>query len=275
MNAIDKALQEIRAKIPLPILNRAFINRIQEHRIVAVSLDSVIRDQIIAQRVWADCSLNSAQQMLIPLNQIRPESPDAYSYIYRIPKSMTNGRSIMSVLDVVYYIAQGWAAYGGQNATTATMGSQCENTTTLQAARALKDVDGPIPMISTANAQIIGENVILINDNSGLVVTGGAHVMLAHDEQFSNIKPALYRLFGQLCTLATKSWIFNNLEIEIDRNELVAGMALGKMKEVVERYSDAEEQYQELLDTRWSKAQLANDHVSSQRIIRGLFGFAR
>lgn len=275
MNAIDKALQEIRAKIPLGILQRAFVNSIEQHKIVPVSLDSVILDRVISQRVWTDCSLHNAQQMLIPLNELRPTQPDAYSYIYRVPKSMTNGRSIMSVLDVVYYIAQGWASYGGSNSNSYASPTGCGSSPLLGAGKAVKDADGPIPLISTANAQIIGENVILINDNSGLVVTGGAHVMLAHDEQFSNIKPALYRAFGHLCTLAVKSWIFNNLELDIDRNELWSGMEIGKFKEIVDRYADAEELYQEYLDTTWKKAQLTNDHVSSQRIIRQLFGFAR
>lgn len=275
MNAIDKALQEIRATIPLPILQRAFINTVEHHQQLSISLDSVIRDQVIAQRVWTDCSLQGAQQLLIPFRELRPSQPDAYSYIYRIPKSMTNGRSIMSVLDVVYYVAQGLVAYGGSYSMVNSLTTSCENSPILQAGKALRDVDGNIAQISTANAQVIGENVIFINDNSGLVVAGGAHVMLAHDEQFSNIKPALYPYFGKLCVLATKAWIFNNLEIIIDRNEVWSGMAVGKFKEIVDRYSSAEDMYQEFKETTWTKAQKANDYVTSSRIIRGLFGFAR
>lgn len=275
MNAIDKALQEIRATIPLPILQRAFINTIEHYQQLNVSLDSVIRDQVISQRVWTDCSLQGAQQLLIPFRELRPTQPDAYSFIYRIPKSMTNGRSIMTVLDVVYYVAQGLVAYGGSYSSVNTLNSTCENSPILQAGKALRDVDGNISQISTANAQIIGENVILINDNSGLVVAGGAHVMLAHDEQFSNIKGNLYGAFGKLVVLATKAWIFNNLEIIIDRNEVWSGMAVGKFKEIVERYSSAEDMYQEYKDTTWRKAQISNDYMSSQRIVRGLFGFAR
>lgn len=275
MNAIDKALQEIRATIPLPILQRAFINTVEHYQQLSISLDSVIRDQVIAQRVWTDCSLQGAQQLLIPFRELRPTQPDAYSFIYRIPKSMTNGRSIMSVLDVVYYVAQGLVAYGGSYSMVNSLTTSCENSPILQAGKALRDVDGNIAQISTANAQVIGENVIFINDNSGLVVAGGAHVMLAHDDQFSNIKPTLYPQFSKLCVLATKAWIFNNLEIIIDRNEVWSGMAVGKFKEIVDRYSSAEDMYQEFKETTWVKAQKANDYVTSSRIIRGLFGFAR
>jgi len=271
MNAIDKALQEIRATIPLPILQRSFINTIEHYQMLNVSLDSVIRDQVISQRVWADCSLQGAQQVLIPFSNLKPIQPDTYSFIYRIPKSMTNGRSIMSVLDVVYYVAQGVVASGG----TFKMGNTNENSPLLQAGKALLDVEGNISQISTANAQIIGENVIFVNDNSGLVVSGGAHVKLAHDEQFSNIKPELYGAFAKLCVLATKAWIFNNMEIIIDRNEVWSGMVVGKFKEIVDRYSSAEEMYQEYKDTTWRKAQVSADYVTSNRIIRGMFGFAR
>lgn len=275
MNAIDKALQEIRATIPLPILQRSFINTIEHYQQLNVSLDSVIRDQVIAQRVWTDCSLQGAQQVLIPFRELRPQQPDGYSFIYRIPKSMTNGRTIMSVLDVVYYVAQGLVAYGGSYSMVNSLSTSCENSPILQAGKALRDVDSNIALISTANAQVIGENVIFINDNSGLVVSGGAHVMLAHDDQFSNIKPNLYNAFGKLCVLATKAWIFNNMEIVIDRNEVWSGMAIGKFKEIVDRYSSAEDLYQEYRESTWRKAQIANDYVSSQRIIRGMFGFAR
>ena len=275
MNAIDKALQEIRATIPLPILQRSFINTIEHYQMLNVSLDSVIRDQVISQRVWADCSLQGAQQILIPFRELKPMQPDAYSFIYRIPKSMTNGRSIMSVLDVVYYVAQGLVAYGGSYSMVNSLTTSNENSPILQAGKALRDVDGNIAQISTANAQIIGENVIFINDNSGLVVAGGAHVKLAHDDQFSNIKPELYGAFSKLCVLATKAWIFNNMEIIIDRNEVWSGMVVGKFKEIVDRYSSAEEMYQEYKDTTWRKAQVSADYVTSNRIIRGMFGFAR
>lgn len=276
MQCIENALLEVYAQIPPQVLQLAFIDKHRKMRGVPLSLDAIITDTIINKRVSKDVNFVGGQEVVIPLFQLKPERPDPYSYLYRIPKDLTNGRSITSCLSVIYYMANNWAMYSngtsvsGNNYNVKNQGAGVLH----QQAKALIDVNGPIPVISTANTIVLGENVILINDYSGLVVTGGARCLVGYDPQFSTIVDGAKNRFAELVVLATKAWIYNNVIVPIDVNELVAGSELGVVKTIIERYEDAEEKYQELRKT-WRKVATLSDPVRKQRYIRRLIGFAR
>lgn len=276
MNAIDIAIQRVINSIPPAVLDRAFLSPYQQQfHGLPFSLDSIIRDKVIGQRVWSDTSLLGATTMVLPLMSLTPTQPDAYTYIYHVPKELTNGRTIVSALNAIYYLAQGWAAYGGLSGPSNAYTTMRENSATLQAAKALMSVNTEIAMISTANCDIIGENVVLVNDPSGLILQGGIRAMLAHDEDFSTLKPTIFRHFAKLVLLATQAWIYNNTVVEMDENELRNGRALGAIKRIIEKYETADTEYEEYLATSWSRAARLNDTISTQNRIRGMFGFAR
>ena len=54
----------------------------------------------------------------------------------------------------------------------------------------------------------------------------------------------------------------------MDKAQLYGGQELGAIKDVVDGYSDAEEQYQEFLETTWKKVSFMNDTNSAIRLIR-------
>lgn len=277
MQVIDYAIMEIMGEIPPQILQRFFINEAQKLNNVPVSLDCVIRDKIIMKRLRNLLNITGATEVLIPLRGIAPQQPDPYNYVFRIPKAATNGRSIICPLSVVYYMSNNGTMYSN---TTNPNSAYMHNTTQtgssllLGQAKALSDVNSPIAMVSTAKVTLIGENTILINDYSGLIVNGGVRVILDYDKEFSNILPGQMPRFAELAVVVTKAAIYNEYMIEMGRAELTTGSDLPEFRMFVEQYSNANEQLKELLPN-WRRSVTLGDPIRRQRLLRSMSGYSR
>jgi hypothetical protein len=88
----------------------------------------------------------------------------------------------------------------------------------------------------------------------------------------SHIQMRSYRPFCRLVELAVKAYIYNDQVIEVDIGKIRGGQEIGKFKEIVEEYKDAEEQYQEFLATTWQKVAYMNDNETFNRFVRSLIG---
>lgn len=277
MQVIDYAIMEIMGEIPPQILKRFFINEAQQFTNVPVSLDCVIRDKIIMKRLRNLLNITGATEVLIPLNGIPVTQPDPYNYVFRVPKVATNGRSIICPLSVVYYMSQNGSMYS--NATNPNSPNMFSTTQTgssvlLGQSKALKDVNGPIPMVSTAKVSLIGENTILVNDYSGLIINGGVRVLLDYDKEFSNVLPGQMHAFAQMAVLVAKAAIYTEYLIEMGRGELAYGSDLPEFRMFVEQYSNANEQLQEKLPG-WRRSVILGDPLRRQRLFRSRMGIAR
>ena len=65
---------------------------------------------------------------------------------------------------------------------------------------------------------------------------------------------------AKMVTLATKAWIYNNLIIDIDRAAMECGADVGKIKEIIEEYRDANQLYDEQRPL-WFGAQMLDSDV--------------
>ena len=62
-------------------------------------------------------------------------------------------------------------------------------------------------------------------------------------------------------------YIFVNINIHLDVGQLHGGMNLGKNKEIVDSYADANELYDTFMEEQWRKQLLMSDHETNSRII--------
>lgn len=275
MMAVSKALEEIKFRIPKPILDAVFIQRTQQWRQTPVSIDEHILTTVVRPRVLVDCNLIGGTEAMIslqglPADQINSDGTaigNAYAFttVYRIPKAATQGRSIISVLNVTFSSGQSYSSsYAG-------MANQGGNAM-LQAGSAVMDAMSPIPVTSTAKVQLIGENVVMVKDNVIMPANAFLRCVLANDENMSHLQLKSYRDFSNLVTLAVKAYIYNEYIIQMDLGELHGGQVLGRFKEVIDGYADAEELYQEYLTSKWQKIALMNDSESFTRLLRLMIG---
>lgn len=268
MNAIQKALKDIRTNIPKEILERTFLTQNMSafggrHNFQPLSLDQRIREAVIDGIVLPDCHLVGGTEVTIPLTSVQPEYLNSYNLIYRIPKHLTQQRSIMRVLHITF--GDGGIA-GAMN-----LGVHGRSEL-LSKAQGLISTRSSIPVVSTANIELIGENTVLVRDNVTMPGNPYLRCVVENDAELAGFLPAAVIAFGRLCVLACKGYIYNNINISMDQAQLSGGVALGRFREVVDGYSDAMEQYQTMFEERWRKIALLADPEAHKRHLGMLTG---
>ena len=265
MNAIRKAVDDVKNRIPRAILEKTFIPYNGFGRLnISTNIDEQIIQQVIKSRVLHDCNIVGGLQAIIPLEGLITEKPSQWETVIRVPKERTQGKSIFSVLNIAFISP---AAVNSLSSTIPNYSSSNSVGSLLQAGQALLSSFDSIPIVSTARAQLIGDNVILVRDNIYLSSSAYLRCMLENDEDLSNIQLRSYRHFSNLVVYAVKAYIYNTLIINIDQSQLQGGYELGVFKDKVLEYSDAEENYQNYLEEVWSGVAFMNDDTTYSRFI--------
>jgi hypothetical protein len=263
MNPITKALDEIKFRIPRDILNEVFQKKNYSWRATPISVDEQILTQVIKARVLVDCNLVGGTEAFVSLEGVPQDRVENFISVYHIPKDMTQGRSIMSVLSISYISSSTMAM------APALQGFKpCSVTPPLLAGQAMMDAMGSMPITSSAKVQLIGENTIMVKDTAPPVGYGFLRCVLANDENMSHIQMRSIPDFCKLCELACKSYIYNEYAIILDRGQLFGGHDIGRFKEIVDGYADVEEMYQDFLKNKWQAISFMNDQESFERFIK-------
>ncbi len=269
MNVIQKAVDEIKYRIPKAILEKAFLPYNAYGRVYnSTNIDEQIKNNVIRARVLIDCNLIGGTQAVIPLEGLAFEKPTDVTTVIHIPKDRTQGKSINSVLNVAFISPQSVAALSGSLPSIRSYNSNA----TMQAVQGMMQAFDTIPVVSTARVQLIGENTILIKDNIILSPTSFLRCVLANDDELTNIQLRSYRYFANLVEYAVKSYIYNELIINMDQGQLQGGATLGIFKEVISGYSDAEQNYRDYLKDVWEVVAFQNDFESYERYIKLITG---
>lgn len=265
MNILSKAMDHIKQTIPTEVLQVALRDDLHNWRKAPASLDTLITEKIIDPRVLIDANLVGGTQAIIDLDGLTPVHDDNYSTIYEVPLSKTGNRKIMSVLSVGYLPFAMSFGFGGLSQPIAAPSSMNDLGATGQR---VMDASSSIPVVSSAQVDLIGYNTVLIRDQQRMTATYTLRCMLANEEALNNISPRSYIPFAQLCALAVKAYIYNKLIIRIDQAYLSGGQELGAMKSYIENLSDSEEMYQTFLREKWQGIAYMNDRTSHERFIR-------
>ena len=267
MDAISKALDEVKFRIPLPLLEEAFATPVFTWRPQSpISLDESIRNKVIRPRVLIDSRITGGIEALIPLFGIRPDIVNNYIYVFHVPKSLTGGRSILSALSISYVSPAVHAT------TLAGSMAPCSVNDTGTAADAVFNSFSSTPLVSSAQVRLIAENTVEVIDNNFIINNSYLRCKLAPDENMNHLSLHAYHDFAKLVELAVKSYIYNVLVIRIDTARLDGGMDLGAFRSILESYSDAEQMYQDFLKERWQGVEFLNDKISTTRMLRLMIG---
>lgn len=267
MSAIANALSHIKYVIPREVLKTVFIDRLYRYNLTPISIDDSITHQIIKPRVLVDCNLIGGQEVYVSLIGIPQERTNDYTVVIRIPKNRTDGRSINSVLNITMTDPTRLSSY----ATT----QLCQATPLLLMGQSVMDALGPVPITSTAYVQLIAENVIMVRDSIILPANSYLRCVLAMDDELSHLQIRSYPAFNKLVEYAVKSFIYNQYIIQMDIAELQGGHNLGRFKEVVDSYADAEENYQDHLKNIMQKVLYMNDRETFLRSLKFVIGTQR
>lgn len=266
MSALKKALTDLRFRVPPQILNAIFLNQNQDWTRAPVSLDEAIMSKVIRPRVMMDCDIVGGTDVLIDISNLPSERMDVTSWVMRVPKTLTQNRSIISVQGITTVRPDNRAFMTTPMANTGAM---------MMAGNALLQTNMIPPAIFNHRLDLIGENVILISETSYLQPNMYLHCMLGSDEQLSHIKMRYWIKFSRLVELAVKSFIYNEYIVEMDMFELRGGQAMGRFKEIIDSWNDSEQEYQLFLAEKWKKSSMQNDERAHDRYIKALIGTDR
>lgn len=260
LDALSRALADVKRQVPTQILNEAFKSYLPFNRSKLTSIDNEITNNVIRPRVMMDCSLLGGQEVRIPLTEAEYEMVDATTQIYRFPKELTNNRTIISALAVEFYnpYMMSWLPQPD---------NMCQSPLTLQMGKQMIDAYTPQPKTFNGRITMVGENTILLQGFNLPTSNYVLRCLLEYDDYMSGLNPRHYRYFARLCILAVKAYCYHALFIETGEAEIRAGRELGKWMQILEGYSDCEDQYQELLE-KWPKLAMLSDDESMSHFYR-------
>lgn len=259
MNPYQKALTEIQFQIPRDILRAAFIGDMFERSPTPVNLETMIRSKVITARVLVDINLAGGMLHHVPLDKVQPQFVDEMKAIFHIPKELTQNRPISRVMALAYGTMRSQlnypaTTYGYNEGSSLAQGIISSHTA--------------IPVTETTNLQLLAENVVAVMDLAAVNTRADLRCYLDHDPELSQMRATTILPFAELCVLAVKAYIHNTLIITIGKDVMVGGRELGRFREIVDSYGDANELYHTFLRERWHKISKFNDPLARQRLTR-------
>ncbi len=259
MNPYQKALTEIQFQIPNAILRAAFVDDMFERSPLAVNLETMIRSKVIVARVLVDMNLSGGMMHHVPLDRINPEFVDDRMAVFNIPKDLTQGRAISRVMALAYGSMRSQLNYP-----TNTYGYNEQSSM----AQGIVASHTAIPVTETTNLRLLAENVVAVLDLSAVNSRADLRCYLDHDPELSTLRATTVGPFAEMCVLAVKAYIYNTLVINMGKDMMIGGRELGRFREIVDSYADANELYNTFLTQRWRRISIFNDPLARQRLTR-------
>lgn len=261
MNAITTAIQMVHENIPPQILDIGFREYNNTSLNNVVSLDERIAIKVVRPRVLRDCNLVSGIAAKIEVNKCKIDYiPHRLEHIIYVPHSITGGKSILSVLELISNVIYTNALPGLNLLSTTNTAAKMYNNMASHS------------VIQTSKLELIGENTVLVTDPSIVVFNSVLRCTLAYDKNMSSLNPRAYVAFGKLVILAVKAYIHNTISIQLDQGYIYGGHELSSITDVVSNYSEANEQYYEYLNGEFRRVLYMQQPDNMNRYIAAMFG---
>ena len=269
MSALLYAVNEIRSQIPNEILHSGLL--IDEPEITAnlTSLDDKLITKVLRKRVMMDANIVGGMELVVPLNNITPLHYEDFYTVYRVDKSLTMNREMVSALGLSSMpVNVGFGSgigYGAHNQSSTAYGNQFNPV--MSVANRIGDAAAPSGVMHNAHLELVGPNTVLINMHYRMLSQLGIRCIVENESNLNNIQPRSWKDFSFLCVLATKAYLYNKLIIPINSGYLAGGQDLGVFKSILESYESAEEDYRTYLKEVWASVAYMNDTSRYSRLL--------
>ena len=235
--------------IPSEILNKAFPNTTQYNTVIPV--ETQINNKVIQSRVLPDCNILGGKMKTIPLlddyyepvGTLVGNPGTTQSGIYRIPPHERDSVDIVEVISVVYRNTPVQTSGYGQQ--YGHQGSGGTNVMVLANEVMDSHTMGNVPNMPLP--ECISGNLIRLDSGYRPGANLAVNCRLAYDSGLINLPKSAYMPFSRLVTWAVKAYIHNFLVVKLNTMEVTRGHEVGVVKDIIDDYKDANEQYEETL----------------------------
>lgn len=274
MDLITVALDRVKFEIPREVLRYTFSPTrydptkdgfIRDYS-TGVSNDTVIRRQVIEARVLVDMDLCSGVEIFVPLNSAEVERVDNWTMIYRVPKELTQGRSITEVYGV---------GYGQGHALGHTGVVSADRSPVMEAVQGVIQSNIPWTQLQTAYCTLVADNTVMVTNMARIPGIAYLRCQVGHDPNLNNIPKYYADAFTEMVILAVKAYIYNRTIIELDEGAIRGGASLGRIREIVDSYADANTMYKEYMRDMWRKKGVMANKDQHRRLLRYVVGGKR
>ena len=261
MSLIKYSIGKVMQKIPKDILNLAFVKRASIYEIEP-SLAKQIEDIVIDPIVKLDCDLLGGTEVTIPLTKCKVEyynkNDEENNLIIYVPSKVVDDKKILSVLSLTYNASSGTHLSNNKE--------ELETTLNKMINRNVSKMD----IAHTGNCELIANNTILVKENITTLFNAYIKVTLPNDSNLKNIPKSSYLIFSKLVVLAVKKHIYNTLPMELDKGMLYSGQELSRINNEIDKYENSEEEYEDMLENKWSKISFMHDHNAMEDFFSSL-----
>ena len=249
MNAIQYSINTVIHSIPRTILDMVFVNEMY----VNTTLEDKIYNRVIKSRVIPDLNVTGGIMITIPLAQCNVVSmTDRYS-VYNIPSNLRDNKPIMTVLSMI--MVQPYMIEPYESLLEATMAQN-------------KLRNQGLPIHSSSEIEVLGDDTVMVHEYINNPSAYSLRLVVANDPYLNNLHPRFYPDLSKLVVLAVKAYIYNHMEMNLDKGFIVSGHKLDNVQRIVDKYENANEEYMELLTTKWHKLQFMNRTNSMERCVK-------
>lgn len=265
MDIITTCIRRItRSDIPRQILEDAFLgNRIRLRR-EPETIESRIRDEIIYGMVRADMNTVGGTQVNLNLGSISCRDLSNWQRIYRVPTRYTGGRAITQAHFAMLNLVSNYA-----ESLPNTQSGTYRRSTIDNSANRLVLNNSPIPNRMNAEIELLGDNVLKVNNWQNMASDMNVILLLEYSENLIEIKKPYWPVVAECAVLAAKAYIYRELSLLVDKTRLEGGRDFGRYREFIDEYRDANQQYEEkMFEGLMSKVSVLADQNRKQRHIQ-------
>lgn len=253
VNPRKYCIGKIKGNIPDAILKLVFEKR--DLRLSGINMESEI-DLKVMTSLLEDINLLGGIHMRIPLNRCIKIYRSDIEETYEVPSKLLGNKNIVSVSSLVSGTAYVNPLLGVGNSL-------------LDKAAQLIDSDTYTGLPSITDVELIATNTINVsNANTMLIGDYFFNVTVEHSNSLSTISAAQLLQLSQLATIAAKKYIYVNAIIDVEKGAIFGGQSIDTIRNLIETYSDAGEQYDDFILNKWRKLSNINNKHLRKKLIR-------
>lgn len=245
MSAIDHYLRYVK-RIPERVLNRAFPVTCQWD---ARSIEERIVEEVIYEMVIPDMNVTGGELAYLGLEHAVTTAIGDKALAYHFKNSVLEGRYINAVHGA--YLRKG--SHASSNPINSPGGVE----------------DSILPVLNVL-VRKTGRNTINISQEDMTYTDRYDYVKvsLSHDKNLNDIPDRAWITFAKLGLHATKAKIYTKLYLDVSDGELRGANLSTGLTSLVDKYEDAYDDYDEMLNQVWRKVNYMSDRRRHNNFIR-------